>query len=617
MVRAYINIGDCYAADNKLDTAIVYYQHGLASSLSSFSDIQNIFANPTLANSIPSRHLFAVLTKKARAFNDKYTQTNDAIWLKESIKVCKVAENFKQKLINSLSYQDQIRHTDDMITLYELGVDACYKLYEITNEDQYKEGVLFFSEKKKANTLSSILSSVKAKKMSGIPEQLLEKEKQLSLELTYYNTEIQKHREASPFNHDSLIAPYFDSLFEYTQQYAVFMHRLEEDYPRYFQLKHDPIVVTSRELQSYLEDSTVIISYTIDDNQIIIITLSDVDFEVHRVPIDYEVFNLEKTIYSLQSVIQKKSLVQRRFRDKYIFNSHLLYQYLIEPVLDEIKGQKRLIIIPEGKLHYLSFDALLSSTEETNFQKMPYLIRDYTITNHYSMTLYTDFTQKPLHKRGDDLLAIAPIFDEEDASAVLVSRQNGPLIWSEREVKFIQDLYQQRGFKSTVLLRAMAQEDTFKLLVNQMNYKTIHLSSHGLANPIQPDLSWVAFSQSGRKNRGLSDGFLRASEIYNLELKTNLLVLSSCESGIGQLARGEGMISINRGFLYAGALNVVYSIWKINDRYTYELMKGFYSHLDDDYSYADALRESKIDMINKNKIAAMPSNWAGFLILGQ
>ncbi|MGB0864837.1 MAG: CHAT domain-containing protein, partial [Saprospiraceae bacterium] len=113
------------------------------------------------------------------------------------------------------------------------------------------------------------------------------------------------------------------------------------------------------------------------------------------------------------------------------------------------------------------------------------------------------------------------------------------------------------------------------------------------------------------------DGLLYTSEVYNLQLKTNLLVLSSCESGLGQLAKGEGMISTNRGFLYAGALNIMYSIWKVNDRYTYELMTGFYENMLEQMSYPQALRQAKLNMINKNRIAAIPTNWAGFLLLGQ
>jgi CHAT domain-containing protein len=93
--------------------------------------------------------------------------------------------------------------------------------------------------------------------------------------------------------------------------------------------------------------------------------------------------------------------------------------------------------------------------------------------------------------------------------------------------------------------------------------------------------------------------------------------LSSCESGLGQLAKGEGMISTNRGFLYAGALNIVYSIWKVNDKYTYELMTGFYKSIFEGMSYSKALRQSKLDMINKSRIAAIPTNWSGFLLLGQ
>jgi len=615
LVTAYLTLGECYELENKLDTAILYYQHALASSMSGFSNIKNIFANPSSQKEITSRSFYQALRYKAQAFKKKFEASQDTMWLQEAIKVCRTADNYQLTKKKLLSYHDQIQHAEEMIVFYEMAVDFSFILYKITENSQYKEDVLYFSEKKKANTLASILSSVKAKKLSGIPNQLLEQEKELAVEITYYNTEILKLNQQNIIDNAKLTQLY-DSLFEYTQKNEALIEQLEVDYPKYFQLKYQQRNINSKMLQSCIEDSTVIVSYSIDENQIFIITLSSENFDIKRVPIDYKSFNLDRTVYSLESVLQKKSLIQRRYREKFIFNSNLLYQKLIEPILDKIQSHEKLVIIPEGKLHYVPFDALVSNTQETNFQKMDYLILDYTIINHYSITLYTDFAQLPEYNSGKEVLAVAPVFDNKNTAAFIVSRQHGALIWSEREIEFIQSLYQKQKRKTTLLIREQALEEKFKELLSKNYYKTIHLSSHGFADPEQPDLSWVAFWQKS-DNFSNSDNYLHVSEIYNLELNTNLLVLSSCESGIGKLANGEGIISINRGFLYAGALNVVYSIWKINDRYTYELMKNFYSNIFEGSNYAESLRQSKLDMIHRSRIAAMPSNWAGILLLGQ
>ena len=154
-------------------------------------------------------------------------------------------------------------------------------------------------------------------------------------------------------------------------------------------------------------------------------------------------------------------------------------------------------------------------------------------------------------------------------------------------------------------------------MLHQKHFDNIHISTHGKANEETPDLSWIAFFKDEKDTTDVSDGFLYASEVYDFQLETNLLVLSSCESGLGKLSVGEGMISTNRGFLYAGALNIVYSIWKVNDRYTFELMKGFYDNMLLGQNYATALRKSKLDMIEQSSIAALPTNWAGFLLIGQ
>lgn len=112
------------------------------------------------------------------------------------------------------------------------------------------------------------------------------------------------------------------------------------------------------------------------------------------------------------------------------------------------------------------------------------------------------------------------------------------------------------------------------------------------------------------------DGVLYADETYNLDLNADLVVLSSCESGLGKLAEGEGFLALTRGFLYSGARNILFSLWKINDRETCDLMVDFYKYYLNGDDFSKALRKAKLNML-KNPKTAKPGLWGGFILVGK
>ena len=117
-------------------------------------------------------------------------------------------------------------------------------------------------------------------------------------------------------------------------------------------------------------------------------------------------------------------------------------------------------------------------------------------------------------------------------------------------------------------------------------------------------------------HENIDDGVLFTPEIFNLRLNAELVVLSACETGIGKLEEGEGVMSLNRAFLYAGARNVVSSFWKVNDKFTSELMTWFYSYIIEGYSYSRALQQAKLRLL-ENESSAYSLYWAGFAIIGE
>jgi CHAT domain-containing protein len=147
-------------------------------------------------------------------------------------------------------------------------------------------------------------------------------------------------------------------------------------------------------------------------------------------------------------------------------------------------------------------------------------------------------------------------------------------------------------------------------------YRIIHFATHSLLNSQHPELSGIVLSLVDEKG-GPQDGFLRLHDIYNLKLAADLVVLSACNTGLGKEIKGEGLIGLTRGFLYAGAPRVVASLWKVDDRATAELMKLFYQRmLHDGLRPAEALRRAQMDMRKQPRWAA-PYYWAGFTLQGE
>jgi CHAT domain-containing protein len=200
-----------------------------------------------------------------------------------------------------------------------------------------------------------------------------------------------------------------------------------------------------------------------------------------------------------------------------------------------------------------------------------------------------------------------------EVSAADAQQRLQRLIFSRREADEITALtppgmsFKALDFKAN---RAMA------LGPDLSSYRIIHFATHGLLNSLHPELSGVVLSLVDEEGRS-QDGFLRLHDIYNLKLGADLVVLSACKTGLGKDIKGEGLVGLTRGFLYAGAPRVVASLWKVDDRATAELMKLFYQRmLRDGLRPAAALRRAQID-IQKQPRWAAPYYWAGFTLQGE
>ena len=258
--------------------------------------------------------------------------------------------------------------------------------------------------------------------------------------------------------------------------------------------------------------------------------------------------------------------------------------------LPKKSAYQNLIIIPDGILNFLAFEALITQeSNTTNFAQMHYLLNDYNIGYQNSASFYLN--TKPSSKQEKTVLGIFPVFENTPYT----------LTYSKDELQSIQ-----KNFKGKYLENAEATFDNFKK--NAADYSILHLSTHADAGDVVSPASIKFYDQE-----------ILYSELYHLNINPDLVVLSACETGIGKLYKSEGAMSIARGFQLAGAQNLLFSLWKVNDYTTSVFMDSFYQNIKNGQSYLEANANAKRDFLNNPDISnakKSPYYWSAFVYYG-
>ncbi|MFH0841466.1 MAG: CHAT domain-containing tetratricopeptide repeat protein [Bacteroidota bacterium] len=295
-----------------------------------------------------------------------------------------------------------------------------------------------------------------------------------------------------------------------------------------------------------------------------------------------------------------------------------LYDELIKPAESFLSEKSKLIIIPDGILNYLPFEVLLtdinSKTLEDSFSALPLLVKKYPVSYAQSASvlkyLLTEKTGNETDKSGSKkIIAFGdPVIKNESSISVI----NYPrLEYSGKEIENIASFFKKGN--AEICLRDDATEENVKResVLKKFNY--VHFATHGFIDENKPDLSSLLLSVD--KN-STEDGLLQMREIFNLKLNADLVVLSACQTGLGKLIRGEGIVGLTRAFMYAGTPSVLVSLWSVSDISTATLMGEFYKNLiKNKLSKTEALRKAQLTLMSDNKYAH-PFYWAPFILIG-
>lgn len=522
--------------------------------------------------------------------------------------------------VNYLAEQSQLRLMEESRKIYEDGINTAMQLYKQTTDPVYFTAAFEFAEKSKATLLLATLRQPLINIYSGIPDSIASREVNLKRAIRFYKDEIiREQSNLEGKNDEKKIRLWEGKLFDYRRQFEELASLLKVKYPRYYQATYDekvPDITTIR--KSLFDSSSALVEYFLGEHNLYVFVITQNGLEAHvlddKVSLTEWILEFREGIYGYY-LCEDPENGYLEMATQYADFAHKLYNFLIEPLGDL---PPNLVIVPDGALGYIPFDALLSGKPAriSELANYPYLIRSHRISYAYSATILLDMQSRiPNNRSKHRVLAFAPNFPlagpveelpgmSNVSSCVDNSRGSlSPLRYNVKEVMAIADMFHVDAF--------LGKEALVKNFIDQApHYRVIHLATHAVAYDSMPIYTHFAFTYP---EDTLQSQYAFISDLYNLELNADMVVASACETGIGKLYKGEGMMSLARGFSYAGAKSIITSMWSVNDEHSSHLMVSFYEYLKKGYSKSEALYRAKIDMMAEKPA---PFFWASFIPIG-
>lgn len=597
--------------------ALQAYQKQIIATVPSYNetDIKSLPSIDQLKQTISYDHISDALAFKARCWYHYYKFGGEnPDHLNQALKTFEcfddMVDYIRTVFANSGS---NIAWSDLTLDAYENAIDICLDLYEVSKDEAYKKKALFYSEKSKALSLLESFQNTKAKAVSGLPKEALQKEYNLKLDLIDLEQEIFQLEQENDFNLAEDIKELKKQLFDKKQEYEALLTQLEKDHPQYYKTKHQLNILTVDAMQALLKPDQAFVEYFVGDSSITAFKVTTNNFEVVRLGkgslIGNRVNEFRESIYGyFLSTKSRDEQIRAQYAQQYSQRALRLYQDLVQPLGDL---PKRLVIIPAGALCDMPFEALLSDkvADPEAYASHPFLVREHSISYSYSASLLKEMMGKQHPDVKGTFAGFAPSFKEDAVSVIRGKRfALSPLAYNKPEIENINQLLG----TGIMFEGATATEEQFKKIAS--DYEIIHFATHGMANSNDPDYSLLAFTEV---EDDIENEFLYVSDLYNLQLNTEMVVLSACETALGKHFRGEGIMSLARGFSYAGTKSIFTTLWSVNDQSTYNIIRLFYSNLQTGLDKDEALQKAKLDYLKQAKgLTAHPFLWSPYILIG-
>lgn len=570
----YNNLGDYYITQEQYEQAIKHYHKAITNSLNrtdtlayrTLPDIESLKTSPYKLD------LLGYLTDKANAWINYYEYNHQKEHLELALKTFTIADQLVDVIrFESTEFQSKLFWREQSAVLYMKAVQVSFLLHK-------PKEAFYFIEKNKALLLLEDHTQEKAKADANLPEELSEREFELRRLIHLAEEQLNDNMYGSTFKIDSIK----DIIYDQKRIHEKFVDSLEVGYPKYYQYKRKLQVLSYDESEIFLKkNNQVAIYYILNDTDgygLVVANGSPQFFKITDIP------RLHKNIKSLQ---QKLTIPLYTKEDVVAYQkvAHNIYKTIF-PIPEQTSFiNKQLLIIPDGNLQHIPFEVLMSSPTRID----SYLLHQCTISYAYSLSflkLNETLSRNPEH----NFIGFAPVHFK-DTTLVDLSR-------STTEITQIASL-----FSGEVYDNKKASKSNF--MTNAANYKIIHLSTH--ADVGEKTSPWIAFY----------DDKLSLEELYATKNQADLVVLSACNTSLGELKTGEGVMSLARGFFSTGTRSVISTLWSANEKSTNEIMTVFYENLKNGATKTEALQNAKRDYLqNHSGVEISPYYWGAPILIG-
>jgi len=465
------------------------------------------------------------------------------------------------------------------------------------------------STKAKAFVLQQAIAKAQGIEFAGVPNEIVEKERRLTQEIGYTQEKVYEEKAKASVN-SKYIRLLEDKLFSQKREQIELVRIIEKEYPDYFRLKYDSAPLKVADLQKKLTNNQVLVDYVLTDSTLISFAISETHFASHSQPID-STFWLNLNTFFRELTPQSFESLTLDNLNQFSHSSYMLYTFLLKPFEHMVLGSD-LIIVPHSQLASIPFSALLTSTAENprGYFSLPYLLKQTSISYYPSARLYLN-EGKSRRKFWPSIASFAPDYSQQlhsQSYSPLPYRQSlSDLPGAEKEAKAVV-----AELNGSLALAHEANEQNFRDAAS--SYDMLHLAMHTYIDEVNPLFSKLVFSHNPS---GTDDGLLSMYELYGLDMSSRLTIISACRSGDGALAKGEGMLSLARGFLYAGCPSLIAAQWRVDDYSGAEVILSFVKQLKRGCSKSKALQSAQLSFIEKaDPLRSHPYFWASYQVIG-
>jgi CHAT domain-containing protein/tetratricopeptide (TPR) repeat protein len=517
---------------------------------------------------------------------------------------------------------------------YELCIEILRRLDRLHPGQGFEAEAFLVSEKSRARLLLDLVRESRASIREGAAKPLLDRERELK---GLIRTQAQYRLELSSTGRDATeLAEVENQLAQLRAQYQDIEAQLRQRNP-YLASLEQLAPLTLEQIQKELRDDTMLLEFSLGDERSYLWAITSSSIRTYELParkiIEGDARDLLALITARQGI---EGQSPNEYQAKIETSEHLYYEkasslsrILFGQLADQL-GNKRLIVVPEGALQYVPFEALpapvnsktllLETNEvivEPSFSAL-IAIRNSIVRHASSRAKLLAVIADPVLSRDDERVHSDPLTALAASSPEpfeAVTRAGGltRLAHAAEEADAISTV---APWGSTMVAKGFDASREIAMSPNIGEYQIVHFATHGVLDSEHPELSGIVLTMVDPKGVR-TNGLMPLHDIYSLDLSAELTVLSACQTALGKDIKGEGLVGLTHAFMSAGAKSVVASLWKVDDRATAVLMAHFYeAMLQQGMSPAAALRSAKLKMMQDKQWNA-PYYWAGFVLQGE